>query len=152
MNIDEYLARKKEMETLLKKEGKGAIMGFIGNFMETNPEIKALRWNQYTPYFNDGDACVFSLGDVWYLNREPEKEDFEINPWDENGEPGTGWMDGGGSNKSPKALKQRFSAFANKLDKLGDMLESVFGDHIEVFVYRDKAGVLKTKVSEYDHD
>lgn len=23
-----------------------------------------LRWNQYTPYFNDGDSCVFRVGDV----------------------------------------------------------------------------------------
>ena len=23
------------------------------------PEVEAVRWRQYTPYFNDGDACVF---------------------------------------------------------------------------------------------
>lgn len=24
-------------------------------------EVAKVRWNQYTPYFNDGDACVFSI-------------------------------------------------------------------------------------------
>lgn len=25
------------------------------------PGIEAVRWNQYTPYFNDGEACEFSI-------------------------------------------------------------------------------------------
>lgn len=25
------------------------------------PGVEAVRWNQYTPYFNDGDACTFSI-------------------------------------------------------------------------------------------
>lgn len=25
------------------------------------PHVEAVRWEQYTPYFNDGDACVFNV-------------------------------------------------------------------------------------------
>ncbi|UDL15302.1 hypothetical protein SEA_KUDEFRE_73 [Gordonia phage Kudefre] len=25
------------------------------------PEVEAVRWEQYTPYFNDGDACEFGV-------------------------------------------------------------------------------------------
>jgi len=25
------------------------------------PRVKAVVWDQYTPYFNDGDACIFSV-------------------------------------------------------------------------------------------
>lgn len=25
------------------------------------PEVEAVRWHQYTPYFNDGEACEFSI-------------------------------------------------------------------------------------------
>jgi hypothetical protein len=28
------------------------------------PGIEAVRWEQYTPYFNDGDPCVFGVGEV----------------------------------------------------------------------------------------
>lgn len=28
------------------------------------PEVEAVRWEQYTPYFNDGDVCTFSANDV----------------------------------------------------------------------------------------
>jgi hypothetical protein len=28
------------------------------------PGVEAVRWEQYTPYFNDGDPCVFGIGEV----------------------------------------------------------------------------------------
>lgn len=28
------------------------------------PHVEAVRWEQYTPYFNDGEACVFNIYDV----------------------------------------------------------------------------------------
>ena len=31
-----------------------------------DPYIHSFGWNQYTPYFNDGDACVFSVGSPWF--------------------------------------------------------------------------------------
>lgn len=29
------------------------------------PEVESVRWEQYTPYFNDGDVCEFGIGDVY---------------------------------------------------------------------------------------
>lgn len=29
------------------------------------PEVEAVRWEQYTPYFNDGDVCVFNIHDAY---------------------------------------------------------------------------------------
>ena len=28
------------------------------------PELESFGWSQYTPYFNDGDTCIFSANDV----------------------------------------------------------------------------------------
>lgn len=28
--------------------------------------INSFGWTQYTPYFNDGDPCVFSVGEPWF--------------------------------------------------------------------------------------
>lgn len=28
--------------------------------------IDSFGWTQYTPYFNDGDPCVFSVGEPWF--------------------------------------------------------------------------------------
>lgn len=27
-------------------------------------EVDSVRWEQYTPYFNDGDPCYFSIGEI----------------------------------------------------------------------------------------
>lgn len=37
------------------------------------PGVEAVRWEQYTPYFNDGEPCVFGLGEVQVrVNGAPE--------------------------------------------------------------------------------
>lgn len=30
-----------------------------------DPGIDSFGWTQYTPYFNDGEPCVFGVGEVW---------------------------------------------------------------------------------------
>lgn len=30
--------------------------------------IKAISWQQYTPYFNDGEPCEFGVGDISFTN------------------------------------------------------------------------------------
>lgn len=32
--------------------------------------IDSFGWRQYTPYFNDGEPCVFSVGDPWFRTTE----------------------------------------------------------------------------------
>ena len=34
------------------------------------PEVGGVKWYQYTPYFNDGDPCEFSTGEVYLLLAE----------------------------------------------------------------------------------
>lgn len=33
------------------------------HFFETNPDIISFGWSQFTPYFNDGEECVFQIPD-----------------------------------------------------------------------------------------
>jgi len=35
--------------------------------------IDSFGWKQYTPYFNDGDACVFSVGEPWFRTTDDAK-------------------------------------------------------------------------------
>jgi hypothetical protein len=34
-------------------------------FFVMYPEIGVIAWNQYTPYFNDGELCKFGRGDIF---------------------------------------------------------------------------------------
>lgn len=44
------------------------------------PEVQQLHWTQYTPYFNDGDSCEFSVNGICFLLKDDLDEDDE---WDE---------------------------------------------------------------------
>lgn len=39
------------------------------------PHVEAVRWEQYTPYFNDGEACVFN---VYYVAVRLDVSDGEF--------------------------------------------------------------------------
>ncbi len=39
------------------------------------PHVEAVRWEQYTPYFNDGEACVFS---IYYVTVRLDVSDDEF--------------------------------------------------------------------------
>lgn len=47
---------KKQME----QTAKDAFSEMSADFFAENPKIVSFGWTQYTPYWNDGDECVFS--------------------------------------------------------------------------------------------
>lgn len=104
---------------------KAALFAEFKAALERAPEVAAYRWTQYTPYFNDGEPCEFRLNDLeWQKVESAEADEWE---WD-SAMPG----------KPPG------------LDALGDdMLEGMFGDHVEIVVRR---GARTFEVNEYDHD
>src|SRR5579885_1156121 len=62
---------KKEM----KKAGQAALKEEVKKFLEKYPVVEAIYWEQYTPYFNDGDACYFGVNDMWLkFNRTDEQK------------------------------------------------------------------------------
>ncbi len=40
------------------------------------PEIERVFWAQYTPYFNDGESCTFSVGDFYFLLEGDDPDEF----------------------------------------------------------------------------
>lgn len=56
----EFEAKRKALQEELR-------LGFPEMFkevFENYPEIHRFSWVQYTPYFNDGEECTFSVGDI----------------------------------------------------------------------------------------
>ena len=53
-----------------------------------DPEIVRFGWNQYTPYFNDGEPCEFGTYAPWFLTRADEVKlgaaSVEDNDFDES--------------------------------------------------------------------
>lgn len=59
-----------DLREQMKEGGKDALADGAQELFAKYLQLKQFGWNQYTPYFNDGDACEFSV------NRE---ELYELN-------------------------------------------------------------------------
>jgi len=122
-----------EFRKKMSEEGKKFFSEQAKELFEHCPELVKFGWTQYTPYFNDGEACYFSanLGSPKILFKG-EDEDLYEERWYSEGEEG-------------------YKPLATVVEFLGqfddDDVEMLFGDHCEVTVTRN--GV---EVEEYEHD
>jgi hypothetical protein len=149
MDIKTYLEKKKELDSLIEKEGRSILSGFFSDFFADHPDIHAIKWTQYTPYFMDGDPCVFGLNDVHLCHKPLSDLNRDLNSWsdnpeDENGEEvDHGWL----STQSPTER-----AFEGQLQTLEDLCLKAFDDHAEILATRGNNSVVEFEVSEYEHD
>lgn len=62
---DQYTSIKEEYMKTIKEKGTQLVKLVFAEFFKENPEIFYVGWTQYTPYFNDGDECVFRTSLEW---------------------------------------------------------------------------------------
>lgn len=87
------------------------------------PELYSVTWQQYTPYFNDGEECRFRSGHTYPDLNQKDGEDLKYN------------------SKESEAVKLFMASFDS------DIMEFLFGDHVEVTVTRE--GI---EVEDYEHE
>lgn len=132
-----------------------------------DPTIKAFGWTQYTPYFNDGDTCIFSVNNPWFLTiDDPEIDDIEdLDEYEVSyysGHPSLGkrgyhWE---GEYPNRKMVDEAYTgpdeARYNRVKALSDAIDSghfdnvlleAFGDHAEIIVRA--SGIT---VDSYSHE
>lgn len=91
-------------------------------FLEKHPENSGVCWRQFTPYFNDGEPCVFRVGYPCFV----EEEYDELYP-----------------------LPKELEPFFNDSETVERMFLSAFGDHVQVKLLRRADDF---EVSECDHE
>ena len=130
---------------------------------EKNPVITAIIWTQYTPYFNDGDPCKFSVHEPYFTNANEEQME-DIASWgDYEGEDQSVFSEGAWilAGESDYAVERRkgmdlqgcdfesLNTF-NKMmqsSEMKDVMLAMFGDHVRVVATRDGFDV-----EDHDHD
>jgi len=139
----------KKLQAQLKAKilaiGKDGINDFFKPIFEANPELLQISWKQYTPYFNDGEACVFGV-------REPT---VRVTGNEDGGDDEDGWL-GSYSFTHFKGEDAKRKARVNALPKIDwdfqlpdeDILQQIFGDHTQITVSRD--GTIEQ--DDYEHD
>ena len=130
--LSELKAQIAKLREDAQAEAKAVFYEGAKQAFNKHPELKAYRWTQYTPYFNDGDACVF--------NSHHEYPELEF-----NGDGKVGDFKDGYDSKEHKEVYEAVHTFLQQFED--DDFEAMFGDHVQVTVTAD--GV---KVDEYDHD
>lgn len=138
--------------------------------------IHSFGWDQYTPYFNDGDVCEFGINTVWFrtmadVKRKEVPEELEKLYKDghitqEEFENITGRLPEGNEDDefsiweyelyyNHPSIKKGSPAYetcealsgAVQHGRFYDALEKTFGDHARVKFTKDKI-----TVEEYSHD
>lgn len=149
MSIEILKTMKAEYERAIKKQGKELIQAEFQKFFQKTPSVHGVTWKQYTPHFNDGDACTFGVHEFNFTpskeySKYPEEKDFGIHNKNRRYHWAEGlWSDFQKDHPKWKDCKD----FLNILSDCEDIFLAVFGDHAEVVVTRD--GIY---VTECDHD
>lgn len=118
----------------LKQNGEKLFLDATKDLFEKYPDLEWFQWKQYTPYFNDGDECVFhsqyEYPDIKLLSEGDAREG--------------GWFD-------EEKEKPLFKMAEDITKTLGSFEEEdyklIFGDHVSVTVFKDRI-----EVEEYEHD
>lgn len=143
-------AKKKYQE-----EGQEKLKEVFKAFFAEVPEIKTVIWTQYTPYFNDGETCVFNVYDPAFTNIEKDSEDFEdIDEYnDYTGEKEDlfyiSYFYGGceEAKNLPANSKKAMEKLCEIICGNDELMEFMFGDHVKIIANKDGFDVM-----EYDHD
>jgi hypothetical protein len=141
--FDEVARRLEKVMDDAKKEAKDAFVAELKDIFNRVPDLKVIKWVQYTPYFNDGDACTFRVGELIGSNH------LDVNHYGEYEEdvPDDLLIYGGyGEVRWNVPDLHSLEKFMNT-----DLGESVllfaFGDHVEITVTPN--GI---DIDDFDHD
>jgi hypothetical protein len=118
--------------------GKAAVGALFKSFFAEYPSVKAVGWTQYTPYFNDGEACNFGLRELYLSTKEADFSEV-ASLYDEEE---YGFKDSCSLKGSLGKALRRLEASMNS-----EVFEAAFGDH--VLVVATPEGF---HVGEYSHD
>jgi len=145
--FDELASLKEAYDKKLEEAGEDAVKEVFKEFFDKYPRAESITWVQYTPYFNDGDACYFSVGEMRLSLSEPEDGEE-----DEGEEDDDEWYDdwdsyGLAHSEDPelKAIGEDFGTLEDTVPE--DVMEKVFGDHVRITATREGF-----EVREFDHD
>lgn len=134
----EQIRKAKDAYTKAVKElGKAAVTEELEGVFAEHPTLKAIRWTQYTPHFNDGDVCEFNIQGVYYDDGTGKEEESDY---------GDGFRSTYSWTDDPDTrIKKAVRKFEKGMDR--NLFKDTFGDGVQVTATRD--GV---EVEEYDHD
>lgn len=142
----------------LKANSREAVQEVLAEFFASAKDVESIRWKQYTPYFNDGDPCVFGLHGVEAKLTEAARiaagleggegdygsdefhDEYTLRPHKADK-----W---GPERAGNEVVADELKGLEKQLYGLKEVLEEAFGDHAEVTINRTG----ESSVESYEHD
>lgn len=131
-------------------KAREALKPGLMEFMRSHPDVAAIRWTQYSPYFNDGEECVFGVNELEAKSVQVAATAEEEEEDDEDEESSSFTACYGHREKAEgfsAATWKDLVALNKQLQKAEDVLKEAFGNHTRVTVTQKKVSV-----EEYEHD
>jgi hypothetical protein len=127
--LEEIQESKKAYDALVAAKGKDALGNLIAAMFKACTDLAKVHWRQYTPHFNDGEACEFTVYDRTY-----ERADgTELRLWER------------------KPELQPLHALDAMFEPFEDILFVLFGDHVEITAeMHGSAAIFTTEECEHD--
>lgn len=164
--FDALIEEQRALTAKFQSEAQAMFKETMKEFFDKNPGITALKWSQYTPYFNDGDTCVFRVNDVYYTNAPADELD-NVTTWGEyEGEDESVWVTHNiayvltsGSKYYEDEVAKIHAAGGVEVEscelidkmiqssEMEDIMREMFGDHVVITATRDGFDV-----NEHHHD
>lgn len=132
-------AQMEEAKAKMVAEAKVVFNDIVKEIFIEFPNLEKFSWNQYTPYFNDGDECTFSVyGDDPDINGIDGEEICEASTYAKSSYPA--------SHPELVPAKKAVAEFLTTAPE--EMMKFVFGDHMTVTINRDGT----TETDDCSHD
>lgn len=137
----EYAALLEHVEKAkreVEEKAKSAVGALFKAFFAAHPNVGALKWTQYTPHFNDGEACEFRVNNDFdvllgkYVSDDDDDDD-DANEFIESYS-----VNDGPTKEAIRSLERAVNE---------DVFLSAFGDHAKVIATPEGF-----HVTEYNHD
>ncbi len=152
-NINEIISEYDAIMNKTREMLQDRMRVLFNSFFQSYPEVKTIHWTQYTPYFNDGDECTFSVGEAYFTTTEYADVDCSYGEDDEGNIQTSRWDDEARKYVNATDISEELINSINSLsaivssDANEDVMRAMFGNHVWVKAHRDGF-----QVDEYDHD
>ena len=143
--IKDHAAFKKQFQA----QAQTALKQSFSDFFSANPTITSINWTQYTPYFNDGEECYFTVYDMYFNVKNLDAPEDQEASGDEDEGYSTYFWDNNGKNVDPVPDERKaFKKFSELVRTLPDeIFLDAFGNHVKMV-----ATAEGFNVEEYEHE
>lgn len=124
--IEHLIKEYQDAKAAMLAKVKDALIPSFNKYFEKYPTLDSFAWNQYTPYFNDGDTCEFSVNPYVDINNIDEG-DLE-------------------SNSTEAEISNDIRQLIEQIPE--ELMLDIYGDHVKVTIHRNTF----VQVDQYDHD